>query len=693
VITGDQLRLLVVEKTRNDAEALVAVLRSRGYSIDYIHVVNTTSLKKQLNMQAPDIVLCGSGRSLPPPKTVLAIIRQHGLSIPVISITDGLSETALDAAQKTGISALVSYGCPVHLELAVHQTAVSLQLQQRLAALEEALHASESRCQSLVEKSSDAIACFRGTTLCYANRPYLDLFAISDPASINNIPLLDTISSAQHELFSGFLENFLAGDTAANELQIDCRNADGEVFESVVELGQATLDGMPCTQMVIHAKNKSTVLEHRIETLSHRDILTGLNNREQFMELLQQGVSQRQEGTQEAALVYLLLDRFKSIREEVGIAASDMVLRDIARLIEEQAGADDHVARFGEYAFTLLRRGTDLEETHTLAENLLRSIARHVSEVEGRSISTTCSIGICAVTPHSRNAQNVVSRADLACEVARSSGGNQVHIHSTAVDEQLALDQEQCRDSVIRRTLDENRLSLVFLPIVSLKGTAGQRYEVLLRVVDEAGHVILPGEFLAIAAKTGHCGEIDRWIINTAFRTLAERRRHGSNISFFIKLSDASLNDAELPGWINQKLKEHRLVSDGVIFEIPESTAIDNLKNSMVFVKAMQKLHCKVAIEHYGRSSKVRLLKHLPVDVIKIDGSLVENLAASREKQERVREIAELARDHHKLCTAERVDSASDLATLWQYGIDFIQGNFAQEPSRELGYDFEGETV
>jgi diguanylate cyclase (GGDEF)-like protein len=689
--TGDHLRLLVVEKSKQHAESLAAVLRDAGYSIEYSHVVKTKSLKSQLNRQAPDIVLCGSGSSLPKPKTVLSIIGQHGLTTPVISIADAAPGDAIVAARKTGISALVSYDCPEHLQHAVGQVASMLHLQQRLATLEEALHNSEYRCQTLVDNSSDAIACFRGDLLCYANRPYLDLFAINDPATISKTRLLDTISSEQHELFSGFLENFLSGDTAANELQIDCQNMDGEVFASTVELTLATQNGMPCTQMVIHAKSMNTVLEHRIETLSRQDILTGLNNREQFMELLEQCVSKQQEDAEEAVLVYILLDRFKSIREEVGIASSDMVLRDIANLVEDHAGADDHVARFGEYAFTLLRRGVTLEESRVLGESMLRNIATHVSEVEGRSISTTGSIGICVVNPHSGNAENVVSRADLACEVARSSGGNQVHIHSTEVDEQLAQDDEQQCDSMIRKTIDENRFSLVFLPIVSLKSESGQRYEVLLRVVDEAGNAILPGEFLTIAEKTGYSGEIDRWIISEAFKTLAERRKNGSNISFYIKLSDSTLTDAELPGWINDKLKEYRLVTDGVVFEIPERTAINDLKNSMAFVKAMQKLHCKVALEHYGRSNKVRLLKHLPVDVIKIDGSLIEKLATHKENQARVREIVELARTNDKICIAERVDNANDLAILWQYGIDFIQGNFAQEPSKELNYEFEGQ--
>lgn len=692
MITGNQLRLLIVEKSKHIAESLASVLRDAGYSIEYRHVAKTTSLKSQLNSLAPDIVLCGSGNSLPPPKTVLSIIRQHGLTTPVIAIAEAAPEDAIVAAQKTGISALVSYDCPEHLLLAAGQLAAMLHLQQRQATLEEALHNSETRCLALLKNSSEAVACFQGETLSYANQAYQDLFAISDPDVVGKTCLLETISSEQHEQFSNFLENFLSDDSATNELQINCRNADGEIFASAIELTPATLGGIPCTQIAIHPKNENAVLEHRIGALSRQDILTGLNNREQFMRQLEQCVSNQQEGTDEAALIYILIDNFKQIREEIGITASDMMLRNIAELIENHNSTGGPVARFGDYVFTLLHRGTSMEESQALGEILLRSIAAHISDVEGRIVSTTGSIGICAINGYSKNAQNVVSRADLACEVARTSGGNQVHIHSTAVDDQLAQDQEQHRDSVIRRTIDENRLSLVFLPIVSLKGVSGQRYEVLLRVVDEAGHAILPSEFLAIAEKTAHSNEIDRWVINEAFRTLAEQRMKGNNISLYIKLSDATLTDAELPGWINKKLKENWLVSDsdGVVFEIPEQIAINNLKNATVFIKAMQKLHCKVALEHYGGNSKDRLLKHLPADMVKIDGSLIENLAASMQNQARVQEIVGQARKYGKLCIAERVDNANDLAMLWQYGIDFIQGNFAQAPSKELSYEFEG---
>jgi EAL domain-containing protein (putative c-di-GMP-specific phosphodiesterase class I) len=107
----------------------------------------------------------------------------------------------------------------------------------------------------------------------------------------------------------------------------------------------------------------------------------------------------------------------------------------------------------------------------------------------------------------------------------------------------------------------------------------------------------------------------------------------------------------------------------------------------------MERIHCKVALEHYGRNKQPQLLNHLPVDFLKIDGSLINNLAAKEENQTQVKGVVSLAHENGKKCIAEHVEEAGDLALLWQYGVDFIQGNFVQEPSRHLSYDFEGEVA
>ena len=688
---GDKLQLLIIEESKNDAESLANALRNNGHQIQFNHGTTLDDIETALKNQHPDIVLCGSGTAIPPASEVNTLLGKHELSVPVIVIADEASETDMVAARKSGISSLISYDQPDHLPLAFNREVDLLRLRQQLNALSDALRGSETRCHALIENSSDAVAYIHEGMHVYANQPYMDLFAIANREEVEGTPILDMISESHRDPFKGFLKDYLEKQVDNNSLDIACLNPAGEVFHSSMELSPATMEGEPCTQIIIRVKASNAELEKKIESLSRLDSLTGLSNRQHFMQSLKERISEKNSTDDHRALIYITLDNFKVIREECGIAASDIVLCNIAELLEANCGEKDCLSRFGDYSFAILHYDSNEEKTLGLGETLLHKIAGHISDVDGRVITTTSSIGTCTIKSSTNDAQQIISHADMACEVARSSGGNQIHTHSVAVSEQIGLENEQQWDNIIRTTIDEERFYLAYQPIVSLKGDTCQRYEVLLRIIDEAGHVILPGQFLSIAEKTGLSDEIDRWIISTAFRKLAETKKGHDDTQFYIKLSGATLADTGLPVWIDEQLRENHLVSEGIVFEIPERTAIDDLKSAMAFVKGMQNLNFKVAFEHYGHSDQPQLLKHLPVDILKIDGALISGLAGNEANQSRVKAILELAQENGKECIAECVDDAGSLAQLWQYGVDFIQGNFVQEPSKDLDYDFEGE--
>jgi diguanylate cyclase (GGDEF)-like protein len=691
VTHGENLHVLIFEEDANTAESLVNLLGESGQPLQLAHVSDTGKLETALEANAPDILVCGARQASSAFAATQALLAACDPDFPVITITDIHPEGAMVEANPAGAAQLLAYDRPDEIRRAFSREVEILGLRRKLDMLGCRLHAAEQRCHAFIEQSSDAVAYLHDDIHVYANRAYMDLFAISTREDIEGTSILDLVNSDEHEHFGKFLHNYRQQQEAVQALHVHCLRSGGSTFASNMEFSPAVMDGVDCTQVIIRPRHSNAELEKKLDALSKNDILTGLYNRPHFMHVLGESINNQQQESGSSALIYILLDNFKSIRENVGVAASDFLLRDIAGLVEKHAGRRDCVARFGEYAFTILHHDKSKEKIQALGEKLLHDIAAHVSGIDGHSLSTTSSIGICAITGHAKNAQDVLSRADLACEVARSAGGNQIHTHSVAVDEHLSgEDNSHCHD-IIRKTIDENRFYLVYQPIVSLKGNSGERYEVLLRVVDEAGHVILPGQFLGIAEQTGLSGEIDRWIINRAFRQLATMRGNGRDISFFIKLSGNSLTDSKLPEWINMRLKHYRLVSDGIIFEIPELVAVRDLKNSIIFCRSMEKIHCKVALEHYGRSNQPQLLNHLPADFLKIDGSLINNLAAKEENQAQVKGVVSLAHKHGKKCVAEHVEEAGDLALLWQYGMDFIQGNFVQEPSRRLNYDFEGE--
>lgn len=688
---GENLQLLVVEESKNDAESLVNALRNAGYQLQYNHGASLDEIETALNSQRPDIVLCGSGADIPPAGDVHALLKSLEFTTPVIAIADQVNEADVVAARKAGISNMISYDQPDHLPLAFNREVELLRLQQQVAELKDTLLGSESRCHALIENSSDAVAYIHDGMHVYANRPYMDLFAIETVEDVEGTPMLDMISEAHRETFRGFLKDYIEHCADKNTHDIDCLSPAGEVFNCSMELSPATMEGEPCTQIIIRINASNAELEKKIEALSRVDMLTGLTNRQHFMQLLDERLRNPDDNGGHRALIYITLDNFKVIREEHGIAASDIVLCDIARLLEGNCAENDCISRFGDYSFAILHSSSGEEKILGLGESLLHKIAGHLSEVDGRGITMTSSIGLCTINTHLTDAQKVISYADMACEVARSSGGNQLHTHSAVVEEQIGQENEPEWDSVIRKTIEDERFYLAYQPIVSLKGDTGKRYEVLLRVVDEHGHVILPGQFLSIAEKTGLICDIDRWVIKTAFQRLVELRETDSKATFFIKLSGPTLADAELPIWINEQLNANRLVSDGIVFEIPERIVIDDLANARAFIEAMKTLNCQIAYEHYGHSDQPQLLNHLPVDILKIDGSLINGLSSNKDNQARVQSILELAEENGKVTIAECVDDAGSLAQLWQYGVDFIQGNFVQEPSKDLEYDFEGE--
>lgn len=687
---GGKLRLLIVEEGLSDAESLANELKNAGHPIDFEHAASSDELGAALDQQLPDVVICGSGGNLPVLEQLCTILERHETRPPVIAIADKATEADVISAKKCGIADLVSYQQPEHLHITFDRLVESIRLRRRLNDLEKKLHDGETRCHALIENSSDAIAYLHDGMHVYANPPYMKLFAITSPEEIEGMPVLDMISAEHRDRFRELLKSDIENGESGTTLDIECVSPHEGNFSCTMECSPATMAGEPCTQILIRMHSSNSELEARIKTLSQEDMLTGLVNRQHFMKILEQRIGQNSNHRQRA-LVYITLDNFKAVRDEAGLAASDVVLCDIASLIGKQCSQEDILSRFGDYSFTILKQESDQAAIQQACDELLRAIANHLSEASGRSFAITASIGICAISEHMQDFQKLISYADMACEVARTSGGNQIHTHSNMVSESIQHDQQEEWDRIISDTIEHERFFLLFQPIVSLRGDTTPRYEALLRILDENGHTILPGQFLSIAEKSGRGNDIDRWVIDRSFSELAEQ--HGGSVPavFFIKLSATSLTDSTMTDWISDRLRAYRLDGSDIVFEIPEQTAISNLGHAKSFMAAVQTAGCKVALEHVGHDGQLQVLRHLPADILKIDSSLISKLTGDRESQDAVKAVIEHAKASGKTCIAESVEDPGCLAKLWQFGVHFIQGNFIQEPARDLGYVFESE--
>lgn len=688
------LRLIIAEESRNDAEALANILRNAGYAVRHVHVSDGEELEAALAGQLPDLILSAQDLEALPLDDIMTQLAQLQLELPVVAVGATASEADIAAALRAGAADLASYDQPERLQLIVARELRNQRLCAEARHFEQSFRDSEKRARNLMESSRDAITYIHEGMHIYANRSYLEMFGFDELDEIEGTPILDMVSQEDHAMFKDFLRNYGKESNAPDQLELRGLLPDSTSFRARMEFSCATIEGEPCTQIIIRSQSDSRELEQKLKYLSKQDMLTGLYNRQYFMEEMELAVTDARSGSGSSALLYLLLDNIRDIKENVGIGKADLVIREIADLLRKECAPEDMLARFGDHSFTVIRKNIGSDEALAFAEQLRKAIEEHIAEVEDQAVTTTCSIGVNPITETAATAQQLLAQADLACELARSAGGNRVHLHNPVADEERGREREQQWNEIIQQAIETGAFQLVYQPIVSLQGNHQEKYEVFVRMLGEAGQAIMPGQFLASAEQSGQIVAIDHWVIRKSIEVLAKRRKEGIETQFFVKLSGQTLGDPELAIWINDLLRTHGLAASSLVFEIAEQTAQQYLKNAKAFIKAMQQIRCCTALEHFGSGpNSFQLLKHLPVDFLKIDRSFIHNLATEEDNQAVVKSIVEMAQSMNKQCIAEFVQDAHSLAVLWQSGVHYIQGYFLQEPDASLSYDFSDEVA
>lgn len=684
--------IAIIEENPDRAKYHAGTLREAGWMLRFEHAVQLDELAGLLESGCPDMVLCGSGPGLPDPQSIATLLLERGTEIPLIALapdTAGNKVTVSIPVDSTGRQSRDSCNCLEEAFIKVYPYGL---LHSKLRLLRSRLEDSEKRCNMLMAATRDAVAWLDEGRHLHASTAYLRLFGFAGQDEIQGTPILDRVVQDDHEKFISLLKDCNGVHGEPRELELGCIRPSGGTFDAVIKASPVSLGEKVCMQIIIQS-GKSPEPDGKPDIPRGQDALTGLCNRQDFMRLVENHIGAGVEADRLHTIIYVLLDGMKSVRERFGMTAHDRVISDISRLICDSCTEEDTIARFSDCVFTILHRCNCEEDARKLAETLQSRIGEHVVDIEGYTAVTTCSIGIAAINRYTTDARTALLRSDLACEVARSTGGNRIHVHSTAIDDTMDSGREADWDEMINKIIDEDRLYLVYQPIISTKGDSAGRYEVLLRILDEKGQVILPGQLVSIADRIDQGGTIDRLVIDRAFGNLSNTHFAEPDTEFFIKLCASTLKDRELPAWINHKLQEHRLQGQRIVFEIPEAVAVRDLKNAMLFVKAIRRLRCKVALEHFGCINQPQLIRHLSVDLLKLDGTLINNLASSTDQEQAVRAAVDLAHKSDVQCVAENVDNAADLSRLWECGIDYIQGNFVQEPCRELNFDFSGVTA
>ncbi|OIN52290.1 PAS domain S-box protein [Pseudomonas azotoformans] len=439
--------------------------------------------------------------------------------------------------------------------------------------------------------------------------------------------------------------------------------------------------------LVLHDMTQERQYIANLSWQATHDALTGLANRREFEFRLEQVLHPT--GSQlggRHALMFLDLDQFKLVNDTCGHAAGDELLRHICALLQSDLREGDTLARLGGDEFGILLENCPAAAAEKIAESLRHTVQSLHFVWKGRPFMTTVSIGLVHLGHTPTTLETSLRAADMACYMAKEKGRNRVQVYHADDSELSVRFGEMAWVQRLHMALEENRFCLYAQEISPLGHTDGGdgHIEILLRLHDEAGRIILPDSFIPAAERYGLMTSLDRWVVENVFKIISRclQERPGRPMAMCaINLSGITIGDDDFLGFLREKFHTYNIPPGMICFEITETSAIANLGSAIRFINELKALGCHFSLDDFcAGMSSFAYLKHLPVDFLKIDGSFVKDMLDDPINRAMVEVINHIGHVMGKRTIAEFVETPHIEQALLEIGVDYAQGYLIERP-------------
>lgn len=677
--------VIVLSRQEDNAEAINRVLRNSGRAAHVRRLDDAGDLAEELGEQGCELLVVFADESDNLLLTAAAVLDATGLELPMISCRGELDEAAIAADIASGAQDAAT------LERTDRLTAI-LERALRLGRLDRALRGAitsastyREQLRRVVAGTADALAHVGEGIVLDANRAWTQMFGFDDESELPGLTFMDLFSPDDQPAIKGALVACAQGRWPPQGIKATGITRHDKPIALLLEFEPASFDEEPCVRVRIpaRAEHSEESLEDQLGAALRLDQGTGLYGRVYLLEQMERRLAEEPSaGVQ--ALVLFALDDLKGVQRQVGARGLDIVLAGLADLLRDSVQARDLYGRLGTGEFgALVARGTR-RDLKAWAMSIIAKVGRTLFEAGGKSISLSLSVGIAVANQRGMDLDVLHAEAGEALARATEMGMGQVGMSSHEEDSTRMEEMDRLWVKRIKKALLENRFRLANQPIASLTGEERDLQDLFVRMIDEQGDEVLPSHFVQAAERNRLIKNIDRWVIGAAFSYCQSRDK----TTVFVRLSKDTMLDGMLPAWLETRRKNAKLREGAIVFQVSEDAAASHLRQTHEMADRLRKIGFGFALEGFTASpTSSKLLAHLPMDYLKIDGSLMQGLAGDEGTQERVRLIVEEARKRDIITIADRVEDANTMAVLWQVGVHYIQGYQIREPEVVLAED------
>ncbi|MCU1368204.1 MAG: conserved hypothetical signaling protein [Ilumatobacteraceae bacterium] len=418
----------------------------------------------------------------------------------------------------------------------------------------------------------------------------------------------------------------------------------------------------------------------QLEWQATHDPLTGLSNRAILLDRLEHALLLAARSGTWPTLIFLDLDRFKSVNDQLGHSTGDRLLVEAAERIKRSVRAADTVARIGGDEFVVLCEALErVDIASQVAARILHAM-EEVFDFNGEQVRISASIGITTAGPSVTTAEDLLRNADMAMYRAKENGRNQIATFDTVMHTEVRrrIDMERA----LRVALDNDELSVAYQPIFNTERGALVAFEALVRWEHETFGKLSPLDFIPLAEETGLIAALGERVLDIACRDAASwREAAGYTIGLHVNVSGRQVSASNFVSFLSRVMRHHHMEPSSLTLELQESVLLDNPERAVARLVALRELGLRIAIDDFGVGySSLAYLRRFPLDVLKVDRQFVAGIAQSPQGQQVLQAIVDLAAGLDYSVIAEGVEQADELASLCKLGFQFAQGYLLAAP-------------
>lgn len=671
--------IIVLSRQQDPVEIINSTLRNAGHHAHCQWTRDLTEFGEALTQHTPQLIfICLAD----PEETGNALEARSRLAarVPTILVRDKIAEEDLIHGLELGAQDVVTLNARGRLQAVADRELQASHLDQALSGTLASARQYHDQMRSFMSGSTDALANVQEGIVVEVNPAWVELFGHRDAEDIVGQPLMDLFDADSHAALKGALVAAVQGRWAKHALDTVAALPNGVRLPLDIHLERFEFEGEAAVQLrVATQKRDLESMTQQLEEAVRRDAATGMLRRSAFIEQATARAAQPVKAGMRA-VAYLEPDKFEEVETDHGPLAAEEALESIGSLINGLLQPDDLAGRITSRGIAVLYERGNALDLEAWLKSLLHRIDAATIKTADETVTVACSAGLALLNSHGEVLRTPLDAAITAQQNARAAGGNRLQRHAPAVSTGGELaEADRMWAGQIKAALMANRFRLVQQPIASLVGDDLPMFDLVVRMLDESGQEVLPSEFMPAAQRTDLLKHIDRWVMGAALAFCTARDPH----RVFVRLSADSVKDHTLAAWLTQQIRTSGVVPEKLVVELTGDVIAQNPRDARNLQTVLQSLGAGLALERFGTQAEpASLLGRMPLQFVKIDGSLMQGLANDHQLQQRVRSLVDMARAHGVQTIAERVEDANTMAVLWQLGVEFIQGYFVNEPEQ-----------